>query len=94
MIQSFRLTEELEKELSLNTTISFGVNDFFKSAYGSQQPMCQVCLLLVLGVVVTTCHLGGDTGGRRDTRDSRETRDSRRVEMIMIQGYWRSKAGS
>ena len=88
MIQSFRLTEELEKELSLNTTTSFGVKIFKISLWLTTPPMCQVCLLLVLGVVVTTCHLGGDTGGRRDFRETR------RVEMIMIQGYWRSKAGS
>ena len=46
----------------------------------------QVCLLLVIGVVVTTCHLGGDT---RDKRRP-ETRQQR-AEMIMIKGYWRSK---
>lgn len=64
-----KLTEELEKDLSLNTTISFGV-----------------CLLLVIGVVVTTCHLGGDTRVKRRP----ETRHQR-AEMIMIRGVWRSK---
>ena len=54
-----------------------------------QTQYSKACLLLVLGVVVTTCHLGGDSGDKRrvDTRHQR-------AEMVMVKGYWRSKPGS
>ena len=46
-------------------------------------------MLLVLGVVVTTCHLGRDSGDKRRV-DIRQ----QRAEMVMVKGYWRSKPGS
>ena len=87
---SSRLTEELEKDLSLNTSISFVVSRHKhpdKSLLWTNKP--KACLLLVLGVVVTTCHLGRDSGDKRRV-DIRQ----QRAEMVMVKGYWRSKPGS
>ena len=89
MSHCYRLSGELEKDLSLNTTISFVVSKICLCTKNKLRWMFQVCLLLVMGVMVTSCHLGG---APRDKR--RLEARHQRAEMIMIKGYWRSKPGA